>query len=453
MHVPLSVLVMPSFTASLKWQGTHGNEEVTVRAHAKLATQIAFGDMQVHEAWLATWPTLLDFQTSLPLLWRDPTREIYCRICANQCKMMLSEELNASKFCGHTEESFAVLPPAVTGLWATVASLLPTAGSDMKSTTRETNGKPLLPSQSAKFKLDLSAARHLYPDLDFSQTEILDRFIWAWCIVNTRCFYYVAPGADPPEDSDEAMVLCPGVDLFNHASHGCDVTYDNVGFWVRAERDYEPGEEIVTSYGAHGEDTLMVEYGFLMGGDMNAWDGVGIDGVVLATLNTEEKKLLEEYGFLGGYTMRRDGICWRTEVAARCKVMEVAKWDRFVAGRWTDYEDDVDAQCRTKKKRKNGAMNAKGEETPKQVANRQLRQWVEQVKKEAENSLNGLQAIAEDAMWRLFGTHCTSNDMDGIGSREKELAVARRDMVFTRWKQILDTSCEALKSIQSDNQH
>jgi SET domain len=447
MHAPLSALVTPSSTASSKWPGGPGGKELTVRAHAKLASQVAFGDMRDRYAWFATWPTLLDFQTGLPLLWPERTREVYCQVCAKQPTLNGSKKLNGSSFCGHTEESFAVLPPPVTGLWATVPSPLPTTGSVMKSTTRETDGKPLLPSQRAKFNLDLMAARHLHSDLDFSEKAILDRFTWAWCIVSTRCFYYVAPGVSPPEDSDEAMVLCPGVDLFNHASRGCDVTYDNEGFWVRAERMYEPGEEIVTSYGPHGEDMLMVEYGFLMGADTNTWDGVGIDGVVLATMKAEEKRLLEDYGFLGGYTMRRDGVCWRTEVAARCIVMEVARWDRFVAGRWIDYEDEVDRQRKTKKKRRNGAADAKQEETPKQMANRKMSVWLGQVKNEAENSLRGLQAMTKDEIWRLFGA---SNDVAGIGPEQKDMVVARHDMVWRRWKQILDTSCEALKSLESD---
>ena len=327
----------------------------------------------------------------------------------------------------------------------------PVVGSEMKSTHHETDGKPLLPSQSAKFHLDLSAARHLYPGLDFEEANTLDRFTWAWSVVNTRCFYYVAPGIEPPTDSDEAMVLCPGIDLFNHASHGCDVTYDSEGFWVRAHRDYVAGEEITTSYGAHGEDTLMVEYGFLMGGDNNDWDGMGIDGVVLATLKADDKKLLADYGFLGGYTMRREGVCWRTEVAARCVVMEVTKWDRFVAGRWTDQEDEVNGQGKTRKrsKRRNGAVNGEGKETPKLMARRQATAWVEQVRKEAENSLDGLQAMTKDEVWRLFGAYdSTLTEIVGLGPDQKSMAAARHDMVVRRWAQILDTSCKARESLR-----
>jgi hypothetical protein len=368
--------------------------------------------------------------------------------------MKVAGNLNGSSSCVHTEKSFAVLPPPATGLWATVESAPRITGSDMKSTTRETDGKPLLPSQQAKFNLDLVAAQHLHPNLDFSEKSVLDRFTWAWCIVNTRCFYYVAPGAESPVDSDEAMLLCPGIDLFNHASHGCDVTYDNEGFWVRAERMYEPGEEVVTSYGAQGEDMLLVEYGFLMGGNTNTWDGVGIDGVVLATLSAKQKTLLEEYRFLGGYTMRRDGVCWRTEVAARCLVMETAKWDRFVAGRWTDEEDEAQRQ-KMKKKRLNGNGNGngngRGEGTPKQMAARQMMLWVGQVKKEAENSLCGLQALTDEEVWQLFGASDAPVNRADVEADQKNIASARHGLVLRRWIQILDTSCKALKSLESDS--
>jgi hypothetical protein len=450
MRVPLSALIMPSSYTLSDSIGKENGEVTIVRAHAKLAARIAFGDMRGHKAWQATWPTLRDFQANLPLLWPELTRELYCQSCTRRPTVKVPGNLNGSSSCVHTERSFAVLPPPATGLWATVAPAPRITGSEMKSPTRETDGKPLLSSQRAKFNLDLAAAQHMHPDLDFSEKSVLDRFTWAWCIVNTRCFYYVAPGAEPPADSDEAMILCPGIDLFNHASHGCDVTYDNEGFWVRAERIYEPGEEIVTSYGAHGEDTLMVEYGFLMGGDTNTWDGVEIDAVVLATLSGEQKTLLEEYRFLGGYTMRRDGVCWRTEVAARCLVMETVKWVKFVAGRWTDEEDEA-PRPKTKKNRRNGNGNRRVEETPKQMATRQMMLWVGQVKKEAESSLYGLQALTEEEVWRLFGASDAQVDVTDIEADQKNIASTRHSLVLKRWMQILDTSCKALKSLESDS--
>ena len=128
--------------------------------------------------------------------------------------------------------------------------------------------------------------------------------------------------------------------------------------------------------------------------------------------------------------------------------METAKWDRFVAGRWTDEEDEAQRQ-RMKKKRWNG--NGRGEGTPKQMATRQMMLWVGQVKKEAENSLCGLQAFTEEEIWRLFGASDAPIDGAEVEADQKDIASARHGLVLKRWVQILDTSCKALKSLESDS--
>src|ERR1700733_14639102 len=134
---------MPSSYTPSNSAGKEHGKTIIVRAHAKLAARVAFGDMQGHAAWQATWPTLHDFQASLPLLWPEPTRELYCHPCARQPTVKVPGNLNGSSSCVHVEKSFAVLPPPATGLWATVAPAPRTIGSEMKSTTRETDGKPL----------------------------------------------------------------------------------------------------------------------------------------------------------------------------------------------------------------------------------------------------------------------------------------------------------------------
>ena len=131
--------------------------------------------------------------------------------------------------------------------------------------------------------------------------------------------------------------------------------------------------------------------------------------------------------------------------------METAKWDRFVAGRWTDEEDEAQRQ-KMKKERLNGNGNGngngRGEGTPKQMAARQMMLWVGQVKKEAENSLCGLQALTEEEVWQLFGASDARADVE---ADQKSIASARHGLVLRRWIQILDTSCKALKSLESDS--
>ena len=132
--------------------------------------------------------------------------------------------------------------------------------------------------------------------------------------------------------------------------------------------------------------------------------------------------------------------------------METAKWDRFVAGRWTDEEDEAQRQKMKKKLwNGNGNGNGRGEGTPKQMATRQIMLWVGQVKKEAESSLCGLQALTEEEVWRLFGASDAPVDGADVEADQKNIASARHGLVLRRWIQILDTSCKALKSLESDS--
>jgi hypothetical protein len=84
------------------------------------------------------------------------------------------------------------------------------------------------------------------------------------------------------------------------------------------------------------------------------------------------------------------------------------------------------------------------------MATRQMMLWVGQVKKEAENSLYRLQALTEEEVWRLFGASDASVNVADIEADRKDISSARHGLVVRRWIQILDTSCKALKSLESD---
>lgn len=51
----------------------------------------------------------------------------------------------------------------------------------------------------------------VFPDTDW------EVFTYHWLIVNTRCFFYLMPGQEVPEDRNEAMAMVPFADYFNHA--------------------------------------------------------------------------------------------------------------------------------------------------------------------------------------------------------------------------------------------
>ncbi len=126
------------------------------------------------------------------------------------------------------------------------------------------------------------------------------------------------------------MALNPFADYFNHSSRGCLVEFSGIGFEITADRAYAEGEEVYISYGKHGNDFLLAEYGFVMDG--NVWDDVCLDEVVMRALGEEQKGLLGENHFLGKYVLDIEGICYRTQVALRCMVMPERRWFQFVSG-------------------------------------------------------------------------------------------------------------------------
>lgn len=124
------------------------------------------------------------------------------------------------------------------------------------------------------------------------------------------------------------MVLQPVADLFNHSDTGCHVSFDAHCFTITADRDYKEGEEVYICYGNHGNDFLLVEYGFVM--EKNRWDEVCLDGALLEELTERQKEMLEEKGFGGGYVLDRETVCYRTQVAVRCMCCGEEEWRRFV---------------------------------------------------------------------------------------------------------------------------
>lgn len=137
------------------------------------------------------------------------------------------------------------------------------------------------------------------------------------------------------------MTLCPFIDYFNHtADADCKVEFSGAvpstpasptdgasgrpgdGFTVSMAKEVEDvGREVFVSYGCHSNDFLMVEYGFLL--DANKWDDVVLDTVVGEVMKDggRRREVLEEEGFWGNYTMDRNGVCFRTQAAARMSLV------------------------------------------------------------------------------------------------------------------------------------
>lgn len=186
-----------------------------------------------------------------------------------------------------------------------------------------------------------------------------DAYTYAWLLVNTRTFYYLHPTDSESGPSqvarDDRMALQPIADLFNH--HGVapspdarmtSVTFDSDGFTIRSSRPYEAGEEVCISYGAHGNDFLLAEYGFVLPDGENEFDEVSLDeDVVLPRLSPGQRAELEAAGFLGGYVLdARTPACYRTEMALRLMCCEagdeeaIEMWRARVRGEVDDDDSD-----------------------------------------------------------------------------------------------------------------
>lgn len=131
------------------------------------------------------------------------------------------------------------------------------------------------------------------------------------------------------------MALNPFADYFNHSSLGCSVEFSSQGFEISVSGDstpdgYDVGDEVYISYGKHGNDFLLAEYGFIM--DHNLWDDVSLEELVLGEMMEEQRELVKENGFYKKYVLDREGACYRTQVALRAMVVPERRWLRFIAG-------------------------------------------------------------------------------------------------------------------------
>jgi len=93
--------------------------------------------------------------------------------------------------------------------------------------------------------------------------------------------------------------------------------------------EYHAGEEIYVSYGAHTNDFLLAEYGFVL--MANRWDKICLDDVILPRLSPVQKKLLQDRELFGPFLLDIKTLgCRKTQAAIRllCPCSR-PKWDAF----------------------------------------------------------------------------------------------------------------------------
>ena len=128
--------------------------------------------------------------------------------------------------------------------------------------------------------------------------------------------------------------MCPLIDYFNHSDNGCHPEHNSHGYSVTADRSYSAGEEVFVTYGSHTSDFLLVEYGFILEG--NVHDTLPLDHLLLPLLDKQQVDALKEDGFHGDYTLFGAGkdeiVCYRTQAVLRLLVLDSRRYSAFVSG-------------------------------------------------------------------------------------------------------------------------
>ncbi|CCH62371.1 hypothetical protein TBLA_0H00820 [Henningerozyma blattae CBS 6284] len=179
-------------------------------------------------------------------------------------------------------------------------------------------------------------------------SDLYYQFLHIYTIINSRCLY-----AEVPLKSDDVknnFTLVPYVDFLNHTSKAdghCipslnklkKVKSCGIGeFQIRCgSMGYKMlKEEIFLNYGAHSNDFLLNEYGFVISDDKNLdWNFVNISNSVESLLENNSKmiKFLKENDYWGEYTINYDSISYRTLIALSLLVTkDVRRVEKLMQG-------------------------------------------------------------------------------------------------------------------------
>ena len=406
MHVPTRRLITPN---SVPDAFLSKDQQATLPNHALLAAYFAFGLPEGdhrYATWMATWPSLLDFTTSLPMLWPANLLTHAYVSSKDQSKRSRtkSEQRRANK---------SLLPAPLVDTWSPPLTL--PAGSTTSISLQRTMLHKHLSAVATAFPAHSVAL--LTPD-----SPIHWRFIHMWCCINTRCFYYPPPpstssrsqrGMTTAPDINECLALAPAMDLFNHSSDATARTqYDRTGYFVVADRTYPPGVEIFISYGGHTNDVLWAEYGFML--DHNIDDSVRIDTLLLSSMSSQERLDLSKSDHDEGYWMTREGVSERVSQAAKVTAL------RGIHQHANDGARSPGVRQKTMKA---------------------IIGWMLEMKLECEDCSKRLVSMGKEDVLEAFGSSPDVLKAQNVPVQELELvrmqqAQTRHDMCVKRWEQI-----------------
>ncbi len=170
--------------------------------------------------------------------------------------------------------------------------------------------------QKKSFLKDYNRVCEFTDSLDECMKVDSESFLWGWLVCNTRCIYLNLPDF-LNQDSKEKFTLVPYVDFLNHTlEEHCTISVNRKFFSVStAKSKYGPNEQLYFSYGPHTDDRLLCDYGFMLPLGENAWNDLDITDFVLKLLKPQQIEFLKSINYFGDYTITKDGMSFRTEVA------------------------------------------------------------------------------------------------------------------------------------------
>jgi hypothetical protein len=187
--------------------------------------------------------------------------------------------------------------------------------------------RTILTQQQRRFDRDWAMFHDAFPS-----GPDLREFTHAWFLLNSRTFYYETTRTLDYPWVDRLAVL-PVADLFNHDAVGCAVDFSPECYTVTADRPYLAGDEVHISYGEHSNDYLLVEYGFILPDDIDRWDRICLDDVIMPRLTDEQKAHLKQRDMLGGFLYQpetpKSEKVW---IALRLLTGRKPRWQRYIKG-------------------------------------------------------------------------------------------------------------------------
>lgn len=455
-----------------------------IAVHAQLAAFFAFGqgtDLEPYEAWMATWPVFADLFETMPMFWGN--------LLANQLEEVDEHNEGVDPERSHKRpipKKQKVQNGVQTSKSQRPTSQEPTTGSEEGTRTVNMQSLSIIHDQvlqmAEKLVSHVKSIHRVLPDLQIlDDSAKLTKFFHAWCLVNTRCFYYIPTVLSPakgkaskpkaPADPNEAMALCPFMDLFNHTaplpatvSHNldddssqkpCKVASGVKGFTATTTSEVEADKEVLFSYGPHTNDTLWSEYGFLLPGSSNTSDSVLLDQTILQNLTEKQRLVLEDQDYLATYTLFNDGsVCYRTEMVAWLSILGTRKWTKVVE-EGLDPADSVDAgnlaavsnqYVRHNQTQSRPAVG--GRHRHSQV----ISGWLSALQQQAQKDASELKSMEEDEILLVFKTLSFISGIDGQSAEEKlSLARKRQNMCIDRCEQISAMAARGVEAAISDS--